>query len=100
MVQALMEIRDNVDAAADVALKRLRIGSVSRPALIEAIKRYNRAVSPGVPGIPSAEGIKNIIEYEIKLPLKIEGELAVEKVMNLRMIQQVKAELEKKKGLR
>jgi len=26
--------------------------------------------------------------------------LAVEKVMNLRMIQQVKAELEKKKGLR
>jgi ABC-type nitrate/sulfonate/bicarbonate transport system substrate-binding protein len=97
MVQALMEIRDNPEAAAEVALKRLRIGSVSRLALIEAIKHYNRAVSPGVPGIPSAEGIKNIIEYEIKLPLKIEGELAVEKVMNLRMIQQVKAELEKKK---
>ena len=57
-------------------------------------------MSPGVPGIPSAEGIKNIIEYEIKIPLKIDGELAVEKVMNLRMIQQVKAELERRKVLR
>ena len=96
MVRALMFIRDNPDGAADIALRRLRIGKVSRPALIEAIKRYNRAVSPGVPGVPSAEGLKNAIEYEIKMPLKIDGELALEKVMNLKLIQQVKAELESK----
>ncbi len=97
MVRALMFVRDNPESAADIALKRLRIGKVPRPALIEAIKRYNRAVSPGVPGVPSAEGLKNAIEYEIKIPLKIDGELALEKVMNLRLIQQVIAELESKK---
>jgi len=100
MVRALMFIRDNPEDAADIALRRLRIGKVSRPALIEAIKRYNRAVSPGVPGVPSAEGLKNALEYEIKMPLKIDGELAAEKVMNLRLIQQVKAELESKPAAR
>jgi len=94
MVHGLMFIRDNPDGAADVALRRLRIGNVSRSALIEAIKRYNRALSPGVPGIPTAEGLKNAIEYEIKIPLKIDGELPLEKVVNLRLIQQVKAEME------
>jgi ABC-type nitrate/sulfonate/bicarbonate transport system substrate-binding protein len=100
MVRALMFIRDNPEGAADIALRRLRIGKVSRPALFEAIKRYNRAVSPGVPGVPSAEGLKNAIEYEIKMPLKIDGELALEKVMNLKLIQQVKAELESKPAAR
>ena len=100
MVRALMFIRDNPEGAADIALRRLRIGKVSRPALIEAIKRYNRAVSPGVPGVPSAEGLKNAVEYEIKMPLKIDGELALEKVMNLKLIQQVKAELESKPAAR
>jgi ABC-type nitrate/sulfonate/bicarbonate transport system substrate-binding protein len=97
MVRALMFVRDNPESAADIALKRLRIGKVPKPALIEAIKRYNRAVSPGVPGVPSAEGLKNALEYEIKIPLKIDGELALDKVMNLRLMQQVKAELESKK---
>ena len=96
MVRALMFVRDYHEDAAEVALRRLRIGNVSRPALIEAIKRYSRALSSGVPGVPSAEGLRNAIEYEIKLPLKIAGELPLEKVMNLKFIQQVKAELESK----
>ena len=65
---------------ADIALKRLRIGNVAKAALIDGIKRYNRAVPAGIPGVPSAEGLKNVIEYEIKIPLKIDGELAQDKV--------------------
>ncbi len=80
MVGAVMFIRDNPEERAEIALKRLRIGNVPKAALIEAIKRYNRAVPAGIPGVPSAEGLKNVIEYEIKIPLKIDGELAQEKV--------------------
>ena len=94
MVHALMLIRDKPEEAADVALKRLRIGNVSKPALVEGIKRYNRALSPGVPGLPSNEGIKNAIEHEVKIPLKIDGDIAPEKILNLRLMQQVKVELE------
>jgi len=48
-------------------------------------------------GVPSAVGLKNVIDYEIKIPLKIDGELAQDKVLNLKLMQQVKAELESKK---
>ena len=97
MVGALMFIRDNPEDAAEIALKRLRIGNVAKAALIDGIKRYNRALPAGIPGVPSAEGLKNVIEYEIKIPLKIDGELAQDKVLNLKLMQQVKAELESKK---
>jgi NitT/TauT family transport system substrate-binding protein len=100
MVHALMLIRDKPEEAADVALKRLRIGNVSKPALVEGIKRYNRALSPGVPGLPSSEGIKNAIEHEVKIPLKIEGDFAPEKILNLRLMQQVKTELESQRSTR
>ena len=100
MVRALMFIRDNPEGAADIALRRLRIGTVSRTALIEAVTRYNRALSPGVPGVPSAEGLKNVIEYEVKLPLKLDGELPLEKVMNLKFIREVKAELESTRSVK
>lgn len=97
MVNALMFIRDRPEDAADIALKRLRIGKVAKPALVDGIKRYNRALSAGIPGLPSAEGIKNVIDHEIKIPLKIDGDLAPDKVLNLKLIQQVIAELENKK---
>jgi hypothetical protein len=48
-------------------------------------------------GVPSAEGVKNVIDYEIKIPLKIDGALAQDKVLSLKLIQQVKVELESKK---
>ncbi len=65
--------------------------------MIDGIKRYKRALPAGILGVPSAEGLKNVIEYEIKIPLKIDGELAQDKVLNLMLIQEVKAELESKK---
>lgn len=97
MVNALMFVRDFPDEAAEVGIKRLRVGQVTKSSLIESIKRYNRALSPGVPGMPSSEGIRNIIEYEVKLPLKIEREVSQESLMNLKFIEQVKAEFESKK---
>ena len=100
MVQGLMFIRDNPEEAADVALKRLRIGNLPKASLIEGIKRYNQALAAGVPGVPSAEGIKNLIEHDIRIPLKIAGEIPPQKVLDLRLIQQVKAELERQKSIR
>jgi ABC-type nitrate/sulfonate/bicarbonate transport system substrate-binding protein len=100
MVRGLMFVRDNPEEAADVALKRLRIGNVPKASLIEGIKRYNQALPTGVPGVPSREGIKNLIEQDIRIPLKIAGEIPPEKVLDLRLIQQVKAELESQKSPR
>ncbi len=72
--------------------------TLPNPALIDGIKRYNRALSKRNPGCAQCrKGRTNVIEYEIKLPLKIDGELAQDKVLNLKLIQQVKAELESKK---
>lgn len=97
MANALMFIRDRPEEAAEVGIKRLRVGAITKAAMLDGIKRYNRAVASGVPGLPSSEGIKNVIEYEVKLPLKIEREIAPESLMNLRLMEQVKAELERKK---
>jgi len=97
MVNALMFVRDKPEEAADVALKRLRIGNVTKPALVEGIKRYNRALSSGVPGLPSSEGIRNALEHEVRIPLKMDGELSPDRVLNLKFIQQVRMELESQK---
>jgi len=49
-----------------------------------------------VPGLPSAEGIKNILEYEIRLPLKMDAPVAAEKFLDLRWVSEVKKEIEQK----
>jgi hypothetical protein len=51
----------------------------------------------GVPGMPSAEGVKNILEYEVRLPMKMEETLSAEKFVDLRWISEVKKELEQKR---
>lgn len=100
MVGALMFVRDQPEEAAEVGIKRLRVGNVTKSAMVESIRRYNRAMAAGVPGLPSSEGIRNVIEYEVKLPLKIEREIPQASLMNLKFIEQVKAELESKQTLR
>ena len=100
MINALMFVRDRPDEAADVATKRLQIGNITKAALLEGIKRYNKALPSGVPGVPSSEGIKNAIEYEIKLPLKLDRDVPLEKLLNLKLVEQVKGELESKKTIR
>jgi hypothetical protein len=64
--------------------------------LTEAIKSYARALPQGVPGLPSAEGIKNILEYEIRLPMKLDAPVAAEKFLDLRWVAEVKKEIEQK----
>jgi NitT/TauT family transport system substrate-binding protein len=98
MVGALIFVRDQPEEAAEIGIKRLRIGNVSRAALVDSIKRYNRAVTAGVPGLPSSEGIRNIIEYEVRQPLKIDRDIPQDSLMNLTFIEQVKAEFEAKKS--
>jgi hypothetical protein len=64
--------------------------------LIEATKAYARAFTPGVPGVPSAEGIKNILEYEIRVPMNMAAPLPARQILDLRFVEEVKKELEQK----
>ncbi len=86
VIRGLMFLRAQPDEAADVAMKRLRLRNVTKPMLVQAIKGYARALPQGVPGLPSNEGIKNILEYEIRLPMKLDAPLTAEKFLDLRWV--------------
>jgi NitT/TauT family transport system substrate-binding protein len=96
VVRGLMFMRERPEEAADVAMKRLRLRNVTQAMLADAIRGYARALPHGVPGMPSAEGVKNILEYEIRLPLKMDAPVAAEKYLDLRWIAEVKREIEQK----
>jgi len=94
VVRGLMFMRERPEEAADMAMKTLRLRNVTQAMLADAIRGYARALPQGVPGMPSAEGVKNILEYEIRLPLKMDAPVAAEKYLDLRWIAEVKRELE------
>jgi ABC-type nitrate/sulfonate/bicarbonate transport system substrate-binding protein len=97
MARALMFIRERPEEAADIAMKKIPMGNMSRPLVIEGIRRFAKALPDGVPGLPSAQGIKNLMEYDVKAPLKIKEDIPPEKVMSLRLMREVKEELESKR---
>ncbi len=97
MVRALMFIRDRPEEAADIGMKKLPFGKITKPMLSDAIRAWSRALPPGVPGLPSADGVKNILEYEIRLPMKMEETMPAEKLFDLRWVAEVKKELEQKR---
>ena len=97
MARSLMFIRERPEEAADIALKKLPMGNMSRALVVEGIRRFAKALPDGVPGLPSAQGIKNVIEYDVKAPLKTKEDVPVEKVMSLRLMREVKEELESKR---
>ena len=96
MVRSLLFLRERPEEATEVALKKLRLRNITRPMLTDAIKSYVRAFPQGVPGMPSREGIKNILEYEIRLPMKMEETLPAAKFLDLRWVEEVKRELQQK----
>lgn len=98
MMRALVFIRERPEEAADIAMKKIPMGSnASRPVVIEGIRRFARALPDGVPGVPSPLGMKNMIEYDVKAPLKIKDDVAPEKFLYLRLAGEVKEELERKR---
>jgi ABC-type nitrate/sulfonate/bicarbonate transport system substrate-binding protein len=97
MSRALMFIRDKPEEAADIAMKKIPMGNVTRPLVIEGIRRFAKAMPDGVPGLPSAQGIKNVMEFDVKMPLKIKEDVLPEKVMSLKLMREVKEELESKR---
>jgi len=97
MMRALMFIRERPEEAADIAIKKIPMGSPSRPVVIEGIRRLVRALPDGVPGVPTAQGLKNVIEFDVKAPLKIKEDVAPEKFLALKLAAEVKEELERKR---
>jgi len=97
MMRALVFIREKPEESADIALKKLPVGKLTRPMIVEGIRRFAQALPDGVPGVPSAQGLKNVIEFDVKAPLKIKEEVQPERFLNLRLAAEIKDELERKR---
>jgi ABC-type nitrate/sulfonate/bicarbonate transport system substrate-binding protein len=97
MMRALMLIREKPEEAADIARKKIPLGNITQSMLVESVRLFAKALPEGVPGLPSPQGIKNVIEFDVKAPLKIKEDVAPEKFLSLRLAAEVKAELEAKR---
>jgi NitT/TauT family transport system substrate-binding protein len=93
-VRGVMFVRDRPEEAVDLGIKRLQLGSATRSMILEGVKNYVRALSPGVPGLPTTEGIKNFLEYDIKIPMQIKEDIPPERLLSLQFVEEVKKELE------
>lgn len=96
MVRALMFLRERPEEAADIGMKKLPFGKITKPLLTDALRAWVRALPQGIPGSPSPEGVKNILEYEVRLPLKMEEPVSAEKFLDLRWVAEVRKELQQK----
>lgn len=93
-IRGLMFVRERPEEAVDLSIKRLQLGSATRPMVVQGVKNYLRALPPGVPGLPTTEGIRNFLEYDIKIPLQIKEDIPPERLLSLRLVEEVKKEME------
>ena len=93
-IRGLMFVRDRPEEAVDLGIKKLQLGNATRAMVVEGTKNYVRALPPGVPGLPTAEGIKNFLEYDIKIPMQIKEDIPPERLLHLQLVEEVKKELE------
>jgi ABC-type nitrate/sulfonate/bicarbonate transport system substrate-binding protein len=100
MVRALLFLRERPQESIDLAGRKLDLGKTDRSLMLESLKRYLKSMPAGIPGMPSAEGIKNALEYDVRVPLGIKEQIPIEKVLNLRFIEEVKREFESKQHSR
>jgi hypothetical protein len=89
-----MFVRDRPEEAVDLGMKKLQLGRATRAMVLEGTKNYARALPQGVPGLPTAEGIKNFLEYDIKIPMQIKEDIPPERLLHLQLVEEVKKELE------
>jgi NitT/TauT family transport system substrate-binding protein len=93
-IRGLMFVRDRPEEAVDLGIKKLQLGGATRAMVVEGTKNYVRALPQGVPGLPSAEGIKNFLEYDIKIPMQLKEDVPPERLLQLKLVEEVKKELE------
>ena len=93
-MRGLMFVRDRAEEAVDLGMKKLQLGRATRAMVLEGTKNYARALPQGVPGPPTAEGIKNFLEYDIKIPMQIKEDIPPERLLHLQLVEEVKKELE------
>jgi NitT/TauT family transport system substrate-binding protein len=93
-IRGLMFVRERPEESVDLGIKKLQLGNATRAMLVEATKNYLQALAPGVPGLPTSEGIKNFLEYDIKIPLQIKEDIPPERLLSLQLVAEVKRELE------
>jgi ABC-type nitrate/sulfonate/bicarbonate transport system substrate-binding protein len=94
LIRGLMFVREKPEESVDLGIKKLQLGNATRAMMVEGTKNYLRALSPGVPGLPSAEGIKNFLEYDIKIPMQLKEDVPPERLLSLQLVEEVKKELE------
>ena len=93
-IRGLMFVRDRPEEAVDLGMKKLQLGRATRAMVLEGTKNYAHALPQGVPGLPTAEGIKNFLEYDIKIPMQIKEDIPPERLLHLQLVEEVKKELE------
>src|SRR6266404_2409467 len=93
-IRGLMFVRERPEEAVDLGIKKLQLGNATKAMLVEATKNYLRALAPGVPGLPTSEGIKKFLEYDIKIPLQIKEDIPQDRLLSLQLVEEVKKDLE------
>ena len=84
-----------MNVLADTRLRHKQaLGRATKAMIVEGTKNYVRALPQGVPGMPSAEGIKNFLEYDINIPLGLKEDIPLERLLHLQLVKEVKEELE------